>query len=32
MNYFEKKILEGLETNKREIRYRKKEIIKNLGK
>ena len=32
MNYFEKKILEGLETNKREIRYLKKEIIKNLGK
>ena len=32
MNYFEKKILEGLKTNKREIRYLKKEIIKNLGK
>ena len=32
MNYFEKKILDGLETNKREIRYLKKEIIKNLGK
>ena len=31
MNYFEKKILNGIETNKREIRYLKKEIIKNLG-
>ena len=30
MNYFEKKILGGLETNKIEIRYFKKEIIKNL--